>query len=333
MGESDSLAVGRVDPAHRSRSEPAAWGALLVIAGAALFAINGTTGKLILDSGLESADLAQIRVLASTLCFLAVALVRSPHTLAIRRGELARLAVLGVIGIAMVQWMFLIAIDRLPAGIALLLEFLAPVFVVLWVRFVRREPVRPVMWPALGLCLLGLAFVAGVIGGGVELDGLGVLAALTCAVALATYYLLGERVLATRDPIGMSVWTFAAAAVFWLIVRPPWLFPFGALDTSVRLPDPFGFSVPVWVLIGWLVVLGTVAPYVLILQGLRRIGPARTGLVGMVEPVFTAAVAWYLLDQSLTGLQIAGGAIVLGGVALAESARRPQAVQPAAVMD
>ena len=296
-------------------------GAVFVVAAALLFAVNGSVSKLALDAGLATTEIVQLRSLCSAVCFVLIAAVSPGSSLRAGRAELARLVVLGIAGIAMVSWLYFVGIDRLPAGIALLLEFLAPVFVVMWVRFVRGEHVSRRMWAALACCLGGLAMVAR-IGTGGGLDGVGVLAALGAAVALAVYYLMGERTLVARDPISMSAWTFTAAAVFWLVVEPPWSFPWGRLDDLHHVPAPVDAAVPVWALVACIVVAGTVVPYLLVLNGLRRVGSARAGLIGMSEPVLTAAVAWWVLDQRLAAIQVAGGLVVLAGIALAETARR-----------
>jgi drug/metabolite transporter (DMT)-like permease len=83
--------------------------------------------------------------------------------------------------------------------------------------------------------------------------------------------------------------------------------------------------VPVWLGVGWVVVLGTLVPYALYLGALRHIPPTTAGIVGMSEPVAGAAIAWAWLGQALTAVQITGGAIVLAGVALAQQATATRA--------
>jgi drug/metabolite transporter (DMT)-like permease/RimJ/RimL family protein N-acetyltransferase len=293
-----------------------------VLLGSALFAVNGTVSKVVLRDGMSSLRLVEIRCLAAAAVFFLIAAAARPASLAIGRRELGFLVVYGITGIALVQWLYLVAIGRLPVGLALLIEYTAPLLVALWVRFVRRGEVRARMWVALVLSLAGLAVVAQV-WSGVTLDGLGVLAALGAAVSYAAYYLLGEHGLGRRDERSLMAWSFLAAGGFWSILQPWWSFPFGRLDDRVAIA---GAAPPVWALIVWVVLLGTVAPFALFLYGLARIGAARTGLIGTTEPVLAGLVAWSLLDEVLTGWQLAGAAIVLTGIALAEtarSARRP----------
>ena len=300
-----------------------AWrGVAFAALAALLFAVNGSVSKTVLASGLSSLRLVELRSLGAAVCLLvAVALLR-PRSLRASPRELGFLAVAGVVGIGLVQWLYFVAIARLPVGIALLLEYLAPVLVVVWVRFVRHEQVRTRLWAALALSIAGLVVVAEA-WQGLRLDGLGVLAGLGAAASLATYYLTSERGLGRRDPLSLAAWTFTSAAVFWSVLQPWWTFPWADLTRSVALPGPLpDEAVPAWLLVVWVVVLGTVVPYGLILLALRSLGSARTGLLGMAEPVLAAAVAWAVLGEALSPVQLLGGAIVLTGIALAETARQ-----------
>lgn len=310
-----------------SSASSATVGVVAVLVASVLFSVNGTVSKIAMQSGLSPTRLVELRSLGSAVVLVATVLVVAPRTLRPRGRELVGLALLGVVGMAMVQWLYFVAISRLPVGIALLLEFTAPVLVALWARFVLREHVRARVWWALAACLCGLALVAQV-GRGVALDTLGVAAGLAAAVALATYFLLGDRLVRQRDPLSTQTWCMVFAALFWVVVQPLWTFDAAVLGVDVVLPGLDGGALPLWVLAAWIVVLGTVVPYVLVLVGVRRLGPARTGLIGMVEPVGAAAVAWVALGESMTPLQLVGGAVVLLGVAMAETARRsaPDAV-------
>jgi drug/metabolite transporter (DMT)-like permease len=300
-------------------------GVAAAAAAAVLFGINGTVSKLALESGLSTTRLVELRSVGAALCFMAMALLLQPESLRADRHELAFLLVAGVVGIGLVQWLYFVAISRLPVGIAILLEYLAPVLVALWVRFVRREPVRPRIWAALALCLVGLAVVAEV-WSGLTLDEVGVLAGLGAAVALAAYYLTGEHSLTRRDPLSLAAWTFTAAAVFWTVPQPLWSFPWGTLAEGVALPGPFeGTTVPLWSLVAWIVLLGTVVPYGFVLVALRHLGSTRTGLLGMAEPVASGIVAWVVLSEALSSVQLAGAAIVLAGIVAAETSRREAA--------
>jgi drug/metabolite transporter (DMT)-like permease len=305
-------------------------GVVAVVIASLLFAVNGTVSKIALQSGLSTTRLVELRSLGSAVVLVLAVLLVVPRARLPRRSELLGPAVLGVVGMAMVQWLYFVAISRLPVGVALLVEYTAPLLVALWARFVLREQVRARVWWALAACLSGLALVAQV-GRGVSLDVIGFAAAAGAAVSLATYYLLGARLVRRRDPLSTQAWSMVFAAAFWVVLQPLWTFDARVLGRVVPLPGVLdGGVVQLWALVAWIVVLGTVVPYVLVLAGVARLGAARTGLLGMVEPVGAAATAWAVLGESMTPLQLVGGTVVLAGVAMAETARRNPDVTPAA---
>lgn len=294
----------------------------LALSASALFSLNATASKIVLRSGLDSIELVSLRSAGAAVLLMSWTALTRPSALRVRPRELAFLLVYGVFGIAMVQWLYFVAIARMPVGVALLLEYTAPLMVALWVRFARGEAVRSRVWLALGLCLAGLALVAQV-WRGLTLDGVGVLAGFGAAAALATYYLMGERGLGQRDPISLMGWIFTVSAVLWAVVRPWWQFPFAVLGDSVSLTGALdGLTLDVGVLAAFVVLLGTVAAFGFVLLAVGLVGPARVGILGMIEPVGSGLVAWAVLGERLAVVQLAGAAVVLAGIALAETARR-----------
>lgn len=298
-------------------------GVAMGLAAPLLFSVNATVAKVVMANGLSSLELVSLRSAGAALVLVTATLLTRPAALRTTPRELGFLVVYGVMGIAMVQWLYFVAIRRMPVGIALLLEYTAPIMVALYVRFGRGEDVRRRVWLALGLSLGGLALVAQV-WDGLTLDGIGVLAALGAAVSLGTYYVLGEHGLGRRDPLSLAAYIFTVSAVLWAVVTPWWSFPFDALTGSAQVAvGGLSGSVPTWVLALWVVVLGTVAPFGLILLAVGRVGPARVGMLGMIEPVAAALVAWLVLDERLAAVQLLGGGIVLVGIVLAETSRTP----------
>ncbi len=300
---------------------PAA-GYLLYLGAATLFAINGTVSKYLLLSGIDAARLSQLRItLAFAVLVVVVALTRRP-ALRIRRHEVGLLLAYGVLGVAMTQWLYFVAIARLPVGVALIIEFTAPIMVALWFRFGLHEQVRSLVWVGLALALVGLALVAQV-WQGFSLDGPGVAAAFGAAAALALYYLLGEKGVRepySRDPVSLTMWGFGAGALMWALVKPWWSFPWESLSTSVTIGTA-GPTVPAGALALWMVVLGTVVPFWLVVASLQHLRASQASVVGMTEPLLASAVAWLLLGETFALVQVVGGAVVLAGVLLAERSR------------
>ena len=298
-------------------------GVLAAATAACFFAVNGTVSKVVLTSGVEASRLTALRCLGAFLGLLLV-LASTPggrRRLRLTRREIPFLFVYGAVGVSLVQWLYFVAIGRLPVGVALLLEFTAPLFVALWVRFGRGEAVRNRVWLALALALGGLALVARVWDGG-ALDGLGVAAAVTAAVALAAYYLLGESAVGARDPLSLTCWAMFFAAAVWSVLQPWWAFDTATLGREVSLLGSFeSFQLPVWMLLIYIVVGGTIVPFSLSLLALKHLPATAVGAVGMLEPVLAGAVAWLWLGESLVAVQLAGSAIVIAGIVLAQTAR------------
>jgi drug/metabolite transporter (DMT)-like permease len=307
-------------------------GSALTVGAAGLFAVNGTVSTLALQAGVPAPWLTALRCGGAAVVLLAVLAVVAPARLRVSLREVPFLAAFGVVGVALTQCLYYVAIGRLPVGIALVFEMTAPVFIALWVWLVRGERVRRRLWAALGLSLSGLVLVAEVWEGGGSLDLGGVAAALGAALCLATYYLMGERGTTTRDPVALTCWSFVAAGLFWAVAAPFW--PFDPAVLGAAVPLSIGtLELPLWVLVGWIVVLGAVLPFWLSLAALRHLPPTTAGLIATVEPVLASVVAWLWVEQVLSGWQVLGGLVVLVGIGLAQtarSARRPAPVPEAA---
>ena len=299
----------------------------LYLLGALAFAVNGTVSKAILLSDLDPARVSQLRVSAAFLILLAFVAVNRPERLKVAKREWPYLIAYGILGVAMTQYLYFVALQYLPVGVALLIEFTAPVFVALWFRFVLKEPTRATVWLALTVALLGLALVAEV-WRGFTFDAIGLVAALGAAVALSAYYLITDhevRMPEPRDPVSLTMWGFGFAALFWVVAQPWWSFPWsGFAGTS----DPELGSIigerPLWLLSLWMVVLGTVVPFWLVVASMRHLRASQASVVGLTEPLLAIIVAWVVLSEALSLVQLLGGALILFGVVLAERSRAPQ---------
>jgi drug/metabolite transporter (DMT)-like permease len=309
------------DAGHQARPT---LGYAQVTGGAALFGLAAIVSKMALTAGIAPARLSALRCTGAALGLLLFLGLTQPSRLRVSRRDLPLLAAVAMTGAALIQWLYFTAIDRLPVGIALLLEFTGPLMIAVYARVVQRQAVSRRVWLALGLALVGLAMVAQVIGGGSGLDPLGVAAGLAAAVCLAAFYLLSKRALERHHPLTLTFWMFALAALFWAVVQPWWTFDASILtEQASMLGGLADLTVPVWVPVLWLVVLGTLMPYALEIASLRHLSPTSTGIVGMSEPVIAAVIAWIWLGESLDAVQVVGALLVLAGVALVQTVSQP----------
>ena len=190
---------------------------------AVLFAVNGAVSKVILSTGLSSPRLSQVRS-AGAFVVLAIAIgALRPQLLRVGRRELAFLALFGVAGLVSVQLFYFLAIHRLDIGIALLIQYLAPLLVALWARYAMHEYVRRRIFVALALSLGGLALMVEV-WRGVALDGLGV----TLRSSPQSRSRCTSCSPSARSPhaiLSVSCYGFLFAALFWSLAQPWWSFP------------------------------------------------------------------------------------------------------------
>jgi drug/metabolite transporter (DMT)-like permease len=308
-------------PVEAARHARPRLGYAMAAAAAILWAVNGTVSKVILASGVSSLRLSQVRTTGALVGLVLVLVVTAPGRLRVRRRELPFLALFGIAGLAFVQWFYFLAIHRLAIGIALLIQYLAPLLIGLWARFVFHERVRRRIWVALALALAGLALIVDVRHGG-ALSTAGIGFALAAAVAYAMYILLAEHALGGRDAVSLLAWGFGFGALFWAAVAPWWSFPAGRATADVSLLGHLAHRhLPVWALMVWMIVLGTIIPFFLLVSALRHLPATRVAITAMLEPVVATVVAWAWLGESFATLQLAGAAIVLAAIAVAQTAR------------
>ena len=277
-------------------------GYALAASAATMWALNGSLSRLLLDDGVTALRLAELRaVLSFVLLAAAVALI-NPSLLRVRRDDIPRLAFLGVAGLACVHVTYFFAISRLDVGVALVIQYLGPLILLLWLRVAHRRRLRGSLWAAAALSVLGCALVVQVWNPG-AIDVLGLLGAFGAAITFAIYLYSSEQAGHRYEPVTTLVWGFGFATLFWLVVQPVWTFPFDKFATAENIALGVG-----------VVVIGTALPFVCIVAALRHVPASRAAVVATLEPVLAAIIAWPVLDQALGVAQIAGGLIVVGAV-------------------
>jgi drug/metabolite transporter (DMT)-like permease len=171
------------------------------------------------------------------------------------------------------------------------------------------------------LAFIGLTLVAQIYRG-MTVDGLGFVVALADAFALATYFVMGEHGVKTRSSTSLTTYGFGISTLFWLFVLPIWNFPFKIFTQQIPLSGISDSTLPGWVLLTYMILAGTIVPYLCVLNGIRFISASQASLIGMLEPVIAGFLAWFALSEQLAPIQLLGGAIVLAGIYLAERSRQ-----------
>lgn len=287
---------------------------------AALFGANGSVTKVVLENGLSPTQVTQFRTVGTWLIAGAVLLVVDRSAFRIPPKQIAVMAVLGVAGLALLQVSYAYAIQLLPVGIALLLEYLAVLLVALFAFFVFKERVKARIWIAIGFVLVGLTVVAQIWAS--DLNPLGVLMALAAAATLSLYFLVGERQVTATSPLAVVFWTSGFAALFWAFFSGWWEVDPAIVLKPVSLTGNLAaIFMPLWMPLLWLLVLGSFLPILLSFAALGRLKATAGGIVASSEVIFAFVVAWLWLGEALSPWQLVGAAVVLVGIVLAQTAR------------
>jgi len=296
-------------------------GEFLLISASMGFALGGVAAKVLREANMDAFRLTQIRSTGAALILLTFAIIKGKDQLRARRDELKDLILFGVVGVGAVTSFYFFAIKYLYVSVALIIEFTASIWIALYLKFVKKKHISPIMWLGIACAFSGLILVSQIWSSS-SLSPIGVLAALADAVALSYYFLTADRLTQTRSSLSLMTWGIGVAAVFWAIIFPWWNFPFEYLTKSFSLAGNLSnYSAPGWVLILWIIIVGTVIPYLLTVTGIRELSAGTSSVIGMIEPIFAGVIAWILLNEALSGIQLIGCVVVLSGIYLADKAR------------
>jgi drug/metabolite transporter (DMT)-like permease len=283
---------------------------LRVVLAGACWALAAVLAKYAFERGVPPVRLAEARVAVALLALAPVLAWRRPDLLRPPPGTLPVLAGFGAC-VSAVNLSYYLAIDHLPVGVAVALQYTGPAMLLAATALLARGRAPGwLAWTAAGLTLVGAVLVSRALEGLGGLDGAGLAAGLASAVLFAAYLLAAEE--AGRRgvaPATTLLWGFLISVAIWAVAAPWWSWPVAALR------DP-GVTLAV-VGVG---LLGTLLPFALAVGAVRVISAATAGIAATAEPVFAAAFAWLLLGQTLTRPQLAGGALVVAGVVLAQLA-------------
>jgi drug/metabolite transporter (DMT)-like permease len=289
--------------------------------GGLVFSFNGIISTVVLEH-ISPFRLAQVRSIGAFFILLVIALFIDRHSLRAPKQLIPRLAAYGIIGFAAVQAGYFLGIQRgVPLSLVLIIEFTAPIWITLWIKYVRKTFVPTSMWGAIALSLLGLILLAQV-WNGLSFDLLGLIGALLSAFALTAYFLIGKSFGTSRTALSLTVWGLGMASLAWSSSMPLWNFPVEVFSIDMDLQGVFaGNTMPGWLLILWIIIMGTIVPYLFVISGLRLLSASTSSVIGMLEPVFAGVFAWIWLNQSWNGIQLVGAAVVLIGIYIADRAR------------
>ena len=248
--------------------------------------------------------LSQSRTTFSFLVLLLALLVlRGRRRLALPRADVFRMFSVGVLGVAVSNYFYYLAIQRTNVATAIILQYTAPVWILAYT--VARGLQKPTLQRVLAtvVALTGIALVVGVFGsGGLRLDPSGVIMALIASFSFAFYNLAGHSILARYDRWIVLLYVILGASLFWILVNPPW-----KIEAA-----HYGFSQ--WLFLFVFSIISVLGPFAFYFAGLQHLEPTRAVIVSCLEPVFSIAIAALLLGERLHSLQSFGIVLVLAAI-------------------
>lgn len=278
-------------------------GYVYVILAALLWAVSGTSGKFLFLQGVTPFQFVQLRLTLSTVSLLLILAIVKPRLLRISMNDILYFAILGISGMAMVQFTYSYSISQINVAVAILLEYLAPVFIALWYIFACPEKPSRITLLAVAISVSGCYLAVGAYN--VELITLnwkGIVVGIFSGISYGWYAVFGERGMRKYDPLTVVLYALLFAALFWNTV----LSPFEAFSAS--------YSSVEWFWIIFIVVFGTIIPYGLYSEGISLVRSTRASVTATLEPITAGFLAFFFLGESLQSLQLMGGALVLTSV-------------------
>ena len=273
------------------------------------------TGRLTLGGNIlrpiDPLILSQSRTTFSLLVLLPLLVaLRGWQRIKLPTRDLAYCLVLGTLGVAVSNYFYYVAIQRTNVATAIIVQYTAPVWVLLYVVARRQQKLTAQKVIAVALAVTGIALVIDVLGSrsgsALHLDPYGIVAALLASFSFAFYNVGAHGILARHDRWRVLVWTLTAAAVFWLIVNPPW-----KIVAAHYAPAQWLFLF----IFSMLSVLGAFSLYFL---GLQHLEPTRAIIASCLEPVFSILLAALLLGEVLRPIQISGIVLVLAAIVIVQ---------------
>jgi len=295
-------------------------GILALFLAALAFSINGIVSKLVLEAGLSPLRLAEVRSTGAFAFFLIYLLIFKRSALRFDIKALPEMLVYGIVGYAGVQFFYFVAILRMPVSVGLIIEFTAPIWIALWIRFVRKQHVPRSMWTAVFLAFSGLLLIAQV-WKGLTFDGIGLIAAFLDAFALTAYFLLGEKWSKRAPTETLMLYGFGISMLFWWVTLPLWTYPTEIFTQKIDLRgQAAGTLADGWMLILFVIIVGTIIPYTANLIGISKTSASSASVIGMLEPVLAGIFAWIWLSETFNAIQLVGAAAVISGIYIATKA-------------
>ena len=288
-------------------------GLIFALLSAATFGVSGPFAKSLIESGWSPGGAVFARVAGGALVMMVIAVATQWPRLRQVSAHTRTVLLYGVFAISGVQLCFFNAVQHLSVGVALLLEYLAPIIVIGWVWITKGA--RPSVQTLLGaaVALIGAAVVIDVFGSA-EISAVGVAWGLAAAACLAVYFVISERADGDLHPVVLAASGLTVSAVVIGALGLVGVLPLHFSASNAVVAD---HSVNVWLPVVVLVLVSTVIAYLTGIAAITLLGPTIGSLVALTEVLCAVLAAWILVGESVTALQAVGGAAIIAGLVLA----------------
>jgi len=274
-------------------------GFVLSVIPALLWSTSGVLGKVLLTGTLTPSRLVFYRSLLGSLLLFLILLIHDKSLLTLKWKDVPFFLCMGIFGLAFTQFTYYAAIQSMDVGFAILLQYLAPLWILLFERFYYKMPLSYSKLMALGLALSGCFMISTETPSANEMGFRGLTLGITAGICFAAYGLMTKHALKSHHALKVLFYSLLFTAMFWGIFGP---------DSRAPLSEIEGRKV--WI-IAYVAIFGTVVPYLVYLYALRLLEASRVGIISTLEPVFAAAIAWMYLGERLSLFQTVGGLCVL----------------------
>ncbi|MBN2032834.1 MAG: EamA family transporter [Deltaproteobacteria bacterium] len=292
------------------------------MSGAIMWASSGTAGKALFEGGVKAFDLVQIRVTSASIILFLFLAVFSRESLKIRAKDIGYFLLLGGIFMALVQGTYFYTISKIQVAAAILIQYLAPIFVAVYSMAFWREQATPFKIMALFLAFGGCYLVVG--GYNLELlrmNRLGIMGGVSSAICFAGYSLLGEWGMHRYKPWTVLFYALVFSIPTWHILHPPFQYMH------------LGFDRFQWLWMLYIAVVGTILPFGLFFVGINHIRSTRASITATLEPISAGFLAFFLLGEKMEPLQILGGTMVIGAIVMLQIQQEQDMLTPAMIRE
>ena len=289
-------------------------GYLYAVAAAMLWGVAGPVAKYLFNHGVTAIALTQIRMTLSFVLMMAFLLLARRDLARIGPKDIPYLAVLGIGGFALVQIAYYSAIARIQVAAAILLEYMAPVFILIYAAVFMKEKITRAKLGSLALAVSGCALVAGIYSiDFLKLNLPGVAWGLMSAACFAFYTLYGQAGLRKYNVLTLFTYSSGFGAIMWWVLNPPHKF----FATH--------YSATIWFAFLYIIIFGTIVPFVFYLKALEYMEASRVSITSMLEPFFAGLIAFLFIGETMGVLQVLGGALVIAAITMLQRSPTPEA--------